>query len=161
MLDILPVEKVLEILEYLPVQTLHSLLLVSRDWEIFIQENETSIYRKAALLHGFLPSSDFTSVSDLGSIFPARTLAGVHDWKGFCRRRRLIDRSWCGNGPSLINKFTATGGTVHRIKIDESAGYIITTSKRGGLYVTDLLQNELLWSLPEASHPLLLNSWDA
>jgi hypothetical protein len=37
------------------------------------------------------------------------------------------------------------------MKVDEKAGYIITTSKtEQGLIVSDLTQNQVLWSLPKA-----------
>jgi hypothetical protein len=151
MLSILPVEIALQVLSYLPLQTLRILQLVSRRWRTFIQHNESAVYRHAALLHGFLPSSSVTSISELPTVFPVRSVAGVGDWKNFCHRRHDIDRSWTGRGPSSIRKYTAAGSDVHRIKVDEDAGYIITTSKLGGLAVTDLISNVLLWSLHEAS----------
>jgi hypothetical protein len=36
---------------------------------------------------------------------------------------------------------------VHRIKVDEKAGYILTTKSDGGLIVTDLEEDVVLWSL--------------
>ena len=48
---------------------------------------------------------------------------------------------------------------VHRIKVDEKAGYILTTHSDGGLTVTDLGEDVVLWSLPPArliSFPYLL-----
>jgi len=152
MLYALPAEAILEILSYLPVQTLRAFQLVSRDWESFIRTNESFVYKKAAFIHRFLPSSNFISVSELQSVYPIRSLSRVHDWKSFCRSRCLIERSWSGRGPSEIKRFTATGDAVHRIKVDEDAGYIITTSKVGGLAVTDMTSNELLWSLHKVSH---------
>jgi hypothetical protein len=156
MLQFLPPEGILEILSYLPVQTLRTLQLISRDWEIFIKTNQASIYKKASLLHGFLPSSDFASVSDLQSIYPTRSLTGVDNWRDFCHRRFSIERRWFGQGPSSIKSFPEAGESVHRIKIDENAGYIITTSRDGGLAVTDLTRNELLWWLPQVSLSLFV-----
>jgi hypothetical protein len=150
MLHILPVEGILEVLSYLPVQSLWALQLVSRDWETFVKTNQTTIYKNAALLHGFLASSDVTSMDELQTLFTVRSFTEVHDWKSFCHRRQLIDMSWNGRGPSAIKKYTDTGDGVHRIKVDEDAGYIITTSQLGGLCVTDLTRNERLWSLPQA-----------
>jgi hypothetical protein len=85
MFDILPVEVILETLSYLPVQTLRELQLVSRNWTAFIAANETSIYKKAALLHGYLPSPDITSPSDLWTIYSERSLIGVEGWKDLCK----------------------------------------------------------------------------
>ena len=65
-------------------------------------------------------------------------------------RRHLIEKAWLGQGPSKIRKYTATGQAVHRIKVDERAGFITTTSQQGGLDVTDLEANELLQYLPKA-----------
>jgi len=45
-----------------------------------------------------------------------------------------------------IHKGTKT--YVRDIKVDEMAGYLISTSPKGGLYVTDLDTNQELWSLP-------------
>ena len=38
---------------------------------------------------------------------------------------------------------------VHRIKVDELAGYIMMTFDKGGLLVTDLNEDAVLWSLPQ------------
>ena len=51
--DKLPPENVLEILSYLPVQSLRELQLISRDWRSFITTNESIFYKKAALLLGY------------------------------------------------------------------------------------------------------------
>jgi hypothetical protein len=64
------------------------------------------------------------------------------------RRRYDIDRSWSAKGPSTIHPYTAPGSSVHRIKVDEKAGYILTTTSDGSLTVTDLEENAVLWSLP-------------
>lgn len=45
--------------------------------------------------------------------------------------------------------YTATGTRVHRIKVDELYGYVITTSADGGLQVTDIAEDEVLWALPK------------
>ena len=37
---------------------------------------------------------------------------------------------------------------MHRIKVDEKAGIILTTSQVGGLLVRDLESDEVLWELP-------------
>jgi hypothetical protein len=40
---------------------------------------------------------------------------------------------------------------VHRIKVDEELGIVITTHKDGGINVRDLDTDELLWALPRVS----------
>lgn len=49
-----------------------------------------------------------------------------------------------------MKEFLSPGNAVHRIKIDDQAGYIITTAGHGGVVVADLYEDEVLWSLPEA-----------
>jgi hypothetical protein len=65
--------------------------------------------------------------------------------------RRLcdIDHAWSARVPSTITTHHATGDSVHRIKVDEKAGYILTTNFDGGLTVTDLNEDVVLWSLPK------------
>ena len=43
---------------------------------------------------------------------------------------------------------------VHRIKVDEDVGIVITTHADGGLVVRDLELNEVLWGLPRVSSAL-------
>ncbi|KAG6819969.1 hypothetical protein H0H93_006945 [Arthromyces matolae] len=74
------------------------------------------------------------------------------------RKRRWIERNWSGTGPSQITTHHSTGKDVHRIKVDEKAGYIITTSSTGGLQVTDLREDRELWSLPDVSELLMTHS---
>ena len=72
------------------------------------------------------------------------------------QRRLQIQYSWLGKAPSrIVQHRTSPNRRVHRIKVDESAGFIITTSRRGGLAVTDINTDELLWSLPEVRISLL------
>ena len=68
------------------------------------------------------------------------------------QKRWQIQRNWRGKGPSIIVEYKSTSlewtHLVHRIKVDELAGYIMTTSNQGGILVTDLNQDCLLWALP-------------
>lgn len=68
------------------------------------------------------------------------------------RKRYAIEQSWSGKRPIEIATINGGGNFVHRIKVDEMAGYILTTSSAGGLFVTDLATDEVLWSLPSVSH---------
>jgi len=40
-------------------------------------------------------------------------------------------------------------GDVHRIKVDEEAGYVINTFAAGGLVVSDIHDHRILWALDE------------
>ena len=68
------------------------------------------------------------------------------------RKRLEIQRNWKGKGPSTIIQHNSTAPEwthlVHRIKVDELAGYIMTTSNKGGLLVTDMNEDRILWALP-------------
>jgi hypothetical protein len=83
MLQHLPVELALESLTYLTVQHLTSLQAVSKNWKAFLASNECTIYRNAAALHGFVPSSKIT-LTCANSLYPERSMLGVDDWNTFC-----------------------------------------------------------------------------
>jgi hypothetical protein len=59
-----------------------------------------------------------------------------------------IDKAWSAKAPSTITPHLITGTSVHCIKVDEKAGYILTTKYDGRLIVTDLNEGVVLWSLP-------------
>lgn len=143
----LPAELVLESLSYLSLQQLCPLLLVSSRWGAFISANKSVIYRNAAVLHRFMPSPD-TTLANAIALYPEQSMVGVSDWKTFCKRRFQIEKAWIGRGTSTIKSYPGTGMAVHRFKVDEDAGFIISTSDTGGLVVTELATNEVLWSLP-------------
>ncbi len=81
-------------------------------------------------------------------------------------RRRTIERSWAGRAPSEILSSPRTIKTplqqnrtpfhrVHRIKVDENVGLVMTTSSVGGLVVRDLESDKVLWELPKVRFSLL------
>lgn len=66
------------------------------------------------------------------------------------KRHFLMEKNWQGiNHSAWMEELPSAGDAVHRIKIDEVAGYVITTSRNGGLVVADLHHNQALWSLPK------------
>ncbi|KAH7926868.1 hypothetical protein BV22DRAFT_1111448 [Leucogyrophana mollusca] len=143
MLHQLPTEIALHTASYLPLYSLCKVTLVCRQWNELITTNESSVYRNAALLHRFVAPANVET--ELASQKPK--LEG-HEWRLFCRRRLEIERGWRGRGPSSFKELSATGRSVHRIKVDEEEGIVITTYQNGGLFVTDLIDNRVLWSLP-------------
>ncbi|KAG6852750.1 hypothetical protein C0991_009370 [Blastosporella zonata] len=145
----LPPELTLAILSYLPLSSLSDALLVCRRWEEFLKLHENPIYHRAALLHGYI-SSGGTSIENAGKQYSQRSVGSVTNWKDLCRKRRWIERNWSGTGPSKVTAHMGAGKHVHRIKVDEKAGYILTTSTIGGLSVTDLRHDKELWSLPDS-----------
>ena len=58
---------------------------------------------------------------------------------------------WIGKLPGSLHQVKARGKTGHfrRFKVDEEAGYLISTIIEGGLIVVDIHDNRILWSLDE------------
>ena len=78
-----------------------------------------------------------------------------HSDKVSGQKRIQIQRNWKGKGPSILTEHKSTcqaSYMVHRIKVDELAGYIMMTYDKGGLLVTDLNKDVVLWSLPQVCH---------
>ena len=107
-----------------------------------------------------------------------RALEDVETWKDLCmfsnqmsayidhadkvsgQKRIQIQRSWKGKGPSILTEHKSTSQRhcmVHRIKleVDELAGYIMMTFDMGGLLVSDLNEDSILWSLPQVCKQFL------
>lgn len=88
------------------------------------------------------------------------------------RKRQTISRAWSGRAPSTILpsprpksaplplnvRNRSSYRRVHRIKIDEKAGLIMTTSAVGGLVVRDLESDKVLWELPVVRLASMLHS---
>ncbi|KAK0213128.1 hypothetical protein DFS33DRAFT_1286692 [Desarmillaria ectypa] len=148
--ELLPAEIILEILAYLELNSLASFAAVSRSTRLLIDANESTVYRNAALVHGLI-SSEATQPVDLRAKYTPRSLQGVNGWKSFCRHQIAIKRAWKGKSPSSARRLAYASlhrQDVHRIKVDEWAGIIITTYRNGGLAVADIATNRVLWSLP-------------
>ncbi|KIM47186.1 hypothetical protein M413DRAFT_440688 [Hebeloma cylindrosporum] len=166
--DLLP-EILILILSFLPVSSLGSILRLNKKWFMFIDENQNTIYRDAAYLEGYVPDPA-TLLEGIGpteagmerrALYSRRVTDGLEGWKDLCRRRKLVEQSWAGHAPSSllpsprspdpplanVNQNTHRY-RVHRIKVDEKAGIILTTSQVGGLLVRDLESDEVLWELP-------------
>ncbi|KAK0195110.1 hypothetical protein F5146DRAFT_974519 [Armillaria mellea] len=146
----LPTEIILEILAYLQLDSLASFVAVSRSTKLFADANESTIYRNAAVVHGLIPSEG-TQPADVRRKYTPRSLRDVNGWKSFCRRQISIKHAWKGKSPSSARRLAYASlhkQDVHRIKVDEWAGIIITTYRKGGLAVADIATNRILWSLP-------------
>ncbi|KAF8875517.1 hypothetical protein BD779DRAFT_1563403 [Infundibulicybe gibba] len=144
----LPAELVIQIFGYLPLSSLANWHLVSHYWRQFCQTHETALFRHAAILHDMIPPS-LLDLRDICKIYPSASLRGVGTWKDLCQKRIRIQQSWLGQAPSKYHIISKSGQKVHRIKVDESAGFVITTSSDGGIRVSDIKQDRLLWRLPE------------
>lgn len=59
-----------------------------------------------------------------------------------------MDRNWAGQGPVRVRAYeTSLNADIHRIKVDEEVGILITTHRYGGLSVTDIKTDQVLWAL--------------
>lgn len=141
MLHSLPVEIALQVVSYLPIQTLHRIAQVSRAWHDLIAVNECTVYRNAAILHRLVQDENCDDSTSQAS-------HQATNWKSFCSREFQIEWGWRGKAPSCVEELSASGTSVHRIKVDEDSGLVITTSQSGGLLVTGLKGNSPLWGLP-------------
>ena len=74
MLHQFPAEIALKTISNLPLHSLYSTSLVSREWNALIATNEHTVYRNAAILHRFIDKDQLISGAD--SI--------ITDWKAYC-----------------------------------------------------------------------------
>jgi hypothetical protein len=84
MLHVLPVELSLAILSYLPIQTLCPLPSLSHKWFDFFSQNQSTIFRNAAVLHGYTHPETYL-LEDALSDHKGSPWEGTTDWKDFCR----------------------------------------------------------------------------
>ncbi|KAF7316564.1 F-box domain-containing protein [Mycena indigotica] len=145
----LPPELTLSILSHLPISSLPALNATSLAWYTFIQTNESAVYRNIAIESFSLPPS--TTFSGLNMLLSQRAVAGATDWKALCKAQHHIEQSWLGKAASSVTFYPATGPNVHRIKVDEHRGLIVTTAgaRDPRLRVVDMNTGELVWALPE------------
>ena len=69
-----------------------------------------------------------------------------------------IRRNWMGKGRAVARVVLPPAFSVHRIKVDEKAGICITTCRLGGLTVTHLFSDTVLWHLPMVRECFFFNS---
>ena len=175
MLDTLPPELLFHILKYLPLKSLGALKQTSKQWNQRFAEHEPYVYRNVAFRHGFIPSTEMTLEEAV-----ERARAAVKDistWTEFCeiifwhapdkavsqptgKQRYLLEKNWLGQGTAWCNGLAEDHDDVHRIKVDEERGIVITTHQDGGLNVRDLETDAILWGLPRVCDGavLFLNS---
>ncbi|EKM53433.1 uncharacterized protein PHACADRAFT_197864 [Phanerochaete carnosa HHB-10118-sp] len=148
MLESLPPELLLCILKCLPLQSLSVLRQTSKQWNQRFVEHGPYIYRNAASHHGFISSPEMTLDQ---AIQQAKTaVKDVSTWVGFCRQRYQTEKNWLGRGAAWCRGLAEAHDDLHRIKIDEERGFLITTHQDGGLNVRDLETDTNLWSFPPA-----------
>ncbi|KAI0040438.1 hypothetical protein FA95DRAFT_1599422 [Auriscalpium vulgare] len=148
MLDLLPPELILDVLSRLSVFTLRSLRLVSHPWNIFISLNQQAIYRQAAYLHQYtIPDNETLQEAIL--YHPGSPWRDAVDWQDFCKISLQLQRNWVGGGRAVPRVLSSAGSDTHRFKVDEKQRICIATHMRGGITVSLLFPDVLLWSLPQ------------
>ncbi|KAI0827874.1 hypothetical protein BC628DRAFT_1317525 [Trametes gibbosa] len=145
-IDAFPTELLLRILSFLPLQSLRNVRLLARRWNDFVLTNEFTIYHHAALLHNFVDSID-TLLPEAREARSLQFLYNVPDWYHYCRKYFQLQRNWAGRGHATVKTYGAYPYDVHRIKVDEKLGLVITTHELGGLTVFDMATAEVLWRL--------------
>jgi hypothetical protein len=83
MLDVLPSELSLNVLSYLPISSICSLFILSRQWHHFLVANQWSIFCRAAILHGFIQPG--LQLEDALAQHMGSPWEGSIDWKDFCK----------------------------------------------------------------------------
>ena len=85
-----------------------------------------------------------------GFVYVIRALTsrrGTDRSKG--QRSTLLERNWEGRGDvPRETLFGSTGHDVHRFKLDEEHRFIVSTHRHGGLRVTDMDNDQILFRLP-------------
>lgn len=89
LLQELPIELLLQIIRYLPLQSLHRFTRSARVLNRIINENEALVYRQAATLHGYVDgatSSDPPVADSKNSTYP---FTNTTSWKQYCAWPRM------------------------------------------------------------------------
>ncbi|KAG8942327.1 hypothetical protein FRC03_003301 [Tulasnella sp. 419] len=154
LLSELPVELILQLSALLPIQDVHSLCCTNRKLHEIQQKNEHIIYHNAAVFHELVTrgTSLFQEVQRI------RWLGETTSWKQLCQKFFELEAHWHDQHIGLNDGFKirathASGGEVHKFKIDEEEGTIICTTQKGGLYVSSIDSDQRLWSLPSLHVP--------
>ncbi|KAH9000892.1 hypothetical protein EDB86DRAFT_471879 [Lactarius hatsudake] len=148
MLHVLPTEVTLNVLSHLPIPSLLSLPVLSRQWLDFFTTNQSAIFHSAAFLHEYI-QPETLSLEDALSVNTGRPWAGSTSWKDFCYRSFQLHKNWEGNGRAVARVLSHPGFDIYRIKVDEKSGICITTHVFGGLSVVHLFSSTVLWCLPQ------------
>ena len=99
-LDDLPPEIALQIFSFLNLLDLRNLCLLSRSWCAFFRRYESTIYRQAAYLYGFINDQGASLDSkEIGEKYSKRVMKNVDSWKALCRSCYLYTCTIHGHYP--------------------------------------------------------------
>lgn len=159
MLLSLPPELFVSILKYLPLSDISACVQTSKLLKDLVDQHESTIYRQATAHPSLnlIPHDQilFSEIIPLG-LLSKRYLGDANDWKDLCRRACQMRSCWLGKGPSRIKDYYhgySSYPNVHRIKVDEKRGFIITTHgqhippSQGRLVVSDIDSGQPIWGL--------------
>ena len=174
MLHVLPAEVTLIVLSHLPISSLLPLAVLSHQWVHFFATHQSTIFHHAALYHEYI-SPGTSSLEEELSRNTGKPWAGSTSWKDFCKllsrsfHRTIFSRihnrrftvysackgyrsfqfrkNWEGKG-RVVARVLLPCSSPHHIKVDEKAGICITTYITGGIAVTHLFSDTVLWCLP-------------
>ncbi|KAF8271814.1 hypothetical protein EI94DRAFT_1827289 [Lactarius quietus] len=149
MLHLLPTEVTLSVLSYLPLPSLLSLAVLSRQWHDFFATNQSEIFHRAAILHEYIKPQTML-LEDALSVNTGRPWAGSTSWKDFCHRSFQLRKNWDGKGRAVMRLLSPPDFNVYDVMADERAGICITTPVWGGFTVIHLFSSIVLWCLPRS-----------
>jgi hypothetical protein len=84
MSHVLPAEVSLIVLSHLPIPSLLSLAVLSRQWVHFFVAHQSEIFRRAALYHEYITPGTL-SLEDALSMNAGKPCVGSASWKDFCK----------------------------------------------------------------------------
>lgn len=86
-LSSLPPEILLNILSHCQIQTVHNIGLLSKPWKTFIDENESIVYYRAAIVHHFVEPEQ--TLGNVHAQYPGPWLKNIEGWKELCKGMRV------------------------------------------------------------------------
>src|SRR6266702_75911 len=132
MLHVLPTEVTLSVLSHLPIPSLLSLRLLSRQWLHFFTTNQSAIFHRAALLHEYI-QPETLSLEDALSMNTGQPRAGSTSWKDFCKLH-LIDMAGAVPFPaSILPLINGTSLIILTVKAADRFNYAKTGREKGAL----------------------------
>ncbi|KAG9047633.1 hypothetical protein FS837_001826 [Tulasnella sp. UAMH 9824] len=156
----LPVETLLQIIGYLPIQSICVLEYVSQTFHELIKVNLNAIYERGAILHRFAPQNTAQCGSQdalkcaMANLGPKNWLHGIDDWKQFCKNSFLLEQAWSfsyrGVRPTYQRMETLSSSWVRRhgdFTVDEVERTAIFSTKTGEIEVVAIETGEHLWKL--------------
>ncbi|KAG8972860.1 hypothetical protein FRC05_009499 [Tulasnella sp. 425] len=150
----------LQILLYLPVESLCALESVSRHFRALITENVNKIYKPIAITHQFASQSAVqhglkAALRDtLKALGPSKLLQDVDDWKQFCKKCFLLEKSWTparGDGQPQYRRMGNLLFSGQRVDgemfFDETERTVALRTSRSRVEVLSMDTGEQLWKL--------------